>query len=148
MEDCLGYYSKDDPERKRKLATLYVRDGRYEEAFKILEEALYSSYQNMSTLLYEIYMAAIKTENYNKAEKVIEKESALAELFEMGEYHKCAGRLTLAVAKKDNKKALEYMESLIDNTGTMLDYMKSDLYEHMEFREADPALWIPCAPTC
>ena len=50
-----------------------------------------------------------------------------------------AGRLELAIAMKDNKKALEYMELLVSNTDTMLDYMKSDLYEHVKFREVDPA---------
>ena len=138
-ENCLGVYAKDNPERKRKLATIYSRTGRYDEAFKILETTLYSNYQVVSVLLHEIYMAAIETKDYNKAEKAIEKESALADLFEMGEYHKNAGRLELAIAMKDNKKALEYMELLVSNTDTMLDYMKSDLYEHVKFREVDPA---------
>ena len=138
-EKCLRFYSEDSPERKRKLATIYSRTGRYDEAFKALEEALYSNYQSVSVLLYEIYYTAISTKNYDKAKKVIEKESALAGLFEIGEYHEYAGRLELAIAMKDYDKALEYMEAIIESTDTLLDYMKSDLYEHIEFREADPS---------
>ena len=139
-EKCLSFYSEDSPEKKRKLATIYSRTGRYDEAFKAMEEALFSNYQTMSVLLHEIYQTAIKTKDFNKAQKAVEKESALAELFEMGEYHKNAGRLEFAVAMKDNEKALEYMEALISNIDTLTDYMKSDLYEHIEFREVDPIL--------
>ncbi len=103
-----------------------------------MEEALFSNYQTMSVLFHEIYLTAIKSKNYDKAQKVIEKESALAELLEMGEYHKNAGRVELALAMNDNEKAIEYMESTISNIDTMTDYMKSDLYEHMKFREVDP----------
>ena len=138
-ENCLRFYSEKNPEKKRKLATIYSRTGRHDEAFKIMEETLFSDYQTMSLLFHEIYRGAIETKNYDKAQKIIEKESALAELFEMGEYHKNAGRLELAIALKENEKALEYMETLISNTDTLMDYMKSDLYEHMGFREADPA---------
>ena len=138
-ENCLRFYSEKNPEKKRKLATIYSRTGRHDEAFKIMEETLFSDYQSMSLLFHEIYRGAIETKNYDKAQKIIEKESALAELFEMGEYHKNAGRLELAIALKENEKALEYMETLISNTDTLMDYMKSDLYEHMGFREVDPA---------
>lgn len=139
-ENCLKVYSEDSPEKKRKLATIYSGTGRYDEAFKAMEEALFLNYQTMSVLLHEIYLTAIKTKDHDKAQKFIEKEGALAELFEMGEYHKNAGRLELAVAMNDNEKALEYMEVLISNIDTLMDYMKSDLYEHIEFREADPLL--------
>ncbi|MBO4911835.1 MAG: helix-turn-helix transcriptional regulator [Butyrivibrio sp.] len=140
-EDCLRFYSEKDPEKKRKLALIYSRTGRYDEAYKLMEEALFTDYQIMSVLLHEIFSVSIDTKNFNKAQKIMEKESALAELFEMGEYHKNAGRLELAIALKENDKALEYMESLIADTDTMTGYMKSDLYEHMEFKESDPILF-------
>ena len=139
-EECLEYYSELNPDRKRKLATIYVGTGKYEEAYKALEEVLFSNYQTLSGLLHEIYMVAVKTGDLEKAEAIIEKESAFADLFEMGEYHKNAGRLSLAVAKKDSKMALELMNLLFDNVDTMMDYMKSSLYEHMTFNEATPGV--------
>ena len=138
-EGCLKYYSDQNPDRKRKLATIYAGTGKYEEAYKALEEVLYSNYSTLSGLLYEIYGVAVKTGNLEKAEAIIEKESALADLFEMGEYHKNAGRLSLAVKKKDAKKALELMDLLFENADTMMDYTKSSLYEHMTFNEAPGA---------
>ncbi|MBP5555702.1 MAG: helix-turn-helix domain-containing protein [Lachnospiraceae bacterium] len=139
-ENCLRFFPDESPEKKRKLATIYSGKGRYEEAFKAMEEALYAGYQNMSVLFHELFLTASKTGDYKKAEKFIEKESALSELFEMGIYHSNAGRLELALSMKDNEKALEYIELLISHTDTLTDYMKSDLYEHIGFREVDPSL--------
>lgn len=136
-ENYLRFFPDDSPEKKRKLATIYSGKGRYDEAYKAMEEALYAVYQNMSVLLHEIFLTASKTGDYKKAEKVIEKESALSELFEIGIYYSNAGRLELALSAKDYEKALEYMELLIAHTDTLTDYMKSDLYEHIGFREPD-----------
>lgn len=139
-EDCLRYYSDINPEKKRKLATIYIGTGRYEEAYKTLEEVMFNDYQRLSVLMYEIFRLAVKTEDFKKAEKIIEKESALAELFEMGEYHKLAGKLEYAIARKDADKALPLIDSLLSNTDTLMDYMKSSLYEHMTFNEKKPAM--------
>lgn len=139
-KECLEYYPENDPDRKRKLATIYSGTGKYEEAYKALEEELFSKYQALTVLLHEITMVACKTENYDKAKAIVEKESALEDLFDMGEYHKNAGRLTLAVAMKDSKKALELMDLLFTNAGSMMDYMKSSLYEHMTFNGVAPGM--------
>ena len=53
----------------------------------------------------------------------------------MGEYHKLAGKLEYAIASKDADKALLLIDSLLSNTDTLMDYMKSSLYEHMTFNE-------------
>ena len=83
-ERCLSYFSAKDPDRKRKLATIYYGKGQYEEAYKTLEAEVLANYQTMSVMLLEIFMVAVKTENLEKAQVIIEKESALADLFEMG----------------------------------------------------------------
>ena len=140
-ERCLRYFSAKDPDRKRKLATIYYGKGQYEEAYKTLEAEILSNYQIMSVMLHEIFMVAVKTENYEKASAIIEKESAFADLFEMGEYHKNAGKLELAVALKDSKETLKILDCLLTNTSTLMDYTKSKLFEHMTFQEGNPALY-------
>ncbi len=137
---CLDYYSPENPERKRKLATIYYGTGRYEEAYKTMEELLFSDYQRMSVNLHEIYMVAMKTENLDKAKAILEKESGLAELLEMGEYRKYSGKLDYAVAVQDAKMTLEVMDLLLTHTGTLMDFVKSPLYEHMTFAEPNPAV--------
>ena len=110
-------------------------------AYKTLEAEILSNYQIMSVMLHEIFMVAVKTENYEKASAIIEKESAFADLFDMGEYHKNAGKLELAVALKDSKETLKILDCLLTNTSTLMDYTKSKLFEHMTFQEGNPALY-------
>ena len=139
-EKSLDYFSPWDPGKKRKLATICSRTGRYEEAFKTLEELLLSDYQQLSVVLYGLYSVSIKTGNLTKARTFMEKGSALAELLEMGKYHQIAGRLDYAVAVQDTKQALELMDALLTYADTGMDYTKSALFEHMAFPETGAGL--------
>lgn len=132
-EKCLDNISPNNPDKKRKQATIYAGIGKYDEAYKMLEEVLLEKYQMMSVLLHEIQNVALKTKNYKKAEAIIEKASGLAELFDMGEYNKNVNSIELAVALKDAGKTLEIMDLLMSNIDTLTDYTKSDLFEHMTF---------------
>ncbi|MBO4471178.1 MAG: helix-turn-helix domain-containing protein [Clostridia bacterium] len=134
-EKTLDYFSPWDPGKKRKLAAIYSRTGRYEEACQALEELLLSDYQQMSVVLYGLHVVAIKTGNQEKARIIVEKESALAELLEMGKYHQLAGRLDYALSVQDTKKALDLMDALLTHVDTAMDYTQSALFEHMTFPE-------------
>lgn len=134
-EKCLECLSPDDPDRKRRLATIYRGTGKYEEAYALLEESMFANYQRLSGIIIEILSIAIKTENYKKAETLIQKESALADIFDMGEFNKMASVIELPLAQKDAEKTLALMDSLLSVTDTLMDYAKSDLFEHMKFNE-------------
>jgi transcriptional regulator with XRE-family HTH domain len=139
-EECLEYYSADDPDRKRKLAPILYGTGKYEEAYKTIEELLFSDYQRISVGLNELFTVAIKNGDYEKAKKAIEKVCALAKLFEMGKYHENASRVSYASAMKDADEALRWMDELLGETDTLMDFTKSDLYEHMDFNPMTPML--------
>ena len=139
-EKCLEYFSPQDPGRKRKLAAIYTGTGRYEEAYQTLEELLLSDYQQLSVVLYELYSVAMKTGNQSKARFVLEKESALAELLEMGEYHRLAGKLEYATAVQDAPQTLELMDALLSHADSLMGYTKSSLFEHMTFPETGTEL--------
>ena len=139
-ERCLEYYSDENPDKKRKLASIYRGTKKFDEAYRALEESLYLSHQNMSTLMYELYMVAIETENFEKAKTLIAKEAALAELFEMGLYSQLAGKVQFAVDMKDGKQTLELLDKMLSNSDTMMDFAKSSLFEHMTFAESNPAV--------
>ena len=132
-EDCLEYYATDDPERKRKLVAILIGTEKYEEAYKTLEELLFSDYQHVSVGLHGLFSVAMKTGNRDKAKKIVEKSSDFAKLFEMGKYHEDANKLEYAAATKDAEETLKFMDVLLSETGTLMDYTKSDLYEHMDF---------------
>lgn len=137
-EKYLDYFSIQNPERKRRLATIYIETGRYDEAYKTLEEVLFADYQVLSGVLHGIYMVAMKTGDYEKAQCILDKMSGLCDLFEMGTYNRISARLDYAVALKDAGQVLKIMDVLLENTDSLLDFTKSRLYEHMKFKESDP----------
>ena len=134
-EKCLEYISPDNPDRNRKLATIYKGTGKYEEAYAILEEVMLTTYQTLSVIMHEIHTIAIKTENYEKAGILIRKESALSDIFDMGEFDKLAVEIELTLALKDADKTLALMDSILSSADSLMEYTKSDLFEHMKFNE-------------
>lgn len=134
-EKCLVYFSTQNPERKRKQADIYMKTGRTEEAYKTYEELLFSGYTMMSMLFLGIYRLAIQERDMEKAHLIVEKQEALAKLFEMGEYREAVSRLDLATMEKDTNATIETMEKLLANIDTLTDFQGSSLYEHMQFQE-------------
>ena len=137
-EGYLDYFSIQNPERKRKLATIYSETGRFEDAYKALEEVVFSEYQIISGALHGIYMIAMKIDDHEKAESILDKLSQLCDLFDMGAYNRLSTKFDYYVAVKDASKVLRTMDALLENTDSLLDFTKSDLFEHMEFKKSDP----------
>lgn len=133
----LEYFSVQNPERKRKLATIYCETGRFEEAYKTLEEVIFSEYQIIDGAFHGIYMVAMKNDDYGKANEILERMSKLSDLFDMGAYNKISARLDYYVAVKDAANVLKIMDELLENTDSLLDFTKSELFEHMDFKKTD-----------
>lgn len=133
-EEYLSFFSKQNPERKRKQAVIYSKTGRREEAYKAYEEILFSTYQLTSAVLNSIYMLAMQDGNTGKAHMMVEKQSELAKIFEMGLYHEVSAKLDIAAAEKDAETTIETMEKMLSCVDEICDYCKSPLYEHMTFK--------------
>lgn len=134
-EEYLGYYSKQNPEKKRKQAVIYSKTNRMGEAYKAYEELLFSGYQMISMVFHSIYMLVMRDKNMGKAYMLVEKQRELANIFEMGAYHEASCGLDLATSEKDMEATIETMERMIANLDKICDFTKSALYEHMEFKE-------------
>lgn len=134
-EEYLVYYSKQNPERKRKQAVIYSKTNRVNEAYKAYEELLFSGYQMISMIFHSIYMLVMRDKDMRKAHMLVEKQRELASIFEMGEYHEASCRLDLATSEKDMEATIETMERMIASLEKICDFTKSVLYEHMEFKE-------------
>ena len=131
----LDYFSKDNPERKRKQATIYSKTNRQDEAYKMYEELLYAGYQSLNLTFNDIYLLALEEEDFDKAHILAEKIQQLAKLFEFGEYHEIAAMLELAVLEKNEIESIRIMERMITNIDSIFGFVKSPLYAHMEFKE-------------
>lgn len=138
-ERCLAYFSGENPERKRKQAWVYSKQGKTEEAYKMYEELLYAAYQNVSQTFNGIYMLAMEEKDMETAHMVKDKMSNLAQLFEMGVYHEVSNGLELAVIEKDVEKTLYIVKNMLENTESIMGFTKAPLYKHMAFRENDDA---------
>lgn len=133
-ETYLPYFSRRDPERKRKQAVIYSKTGRTGEAYQAYEELLLSSYQYVSMELHGIYMLAMEEGNREKARVLVEKQKSLADIFEMGEYHGISCALDLATAEKDADTVIEIMEKMLANVKNICGWVESPLYEHLAFK--------------
>ena len=136
-EEYLNYFSNQNPERKRKQAFIYSKTNRVSEAYKAYEELLFSGYNIMIMAFQNIYILAMKDKDKEKAYKLLEKQSELAKIFEMGQYQEIACRLDLAAAERDVEETIETMEKMLASVDTISDFTKSTLYEHMKFKKLD-----------
>lgn len=134
-EKYLDYFSKENPERKRKQAFIFSRTGRKAEAWKAYEEMLFSDYQILSIVFHSLSQLAMEEEDWERAHRMQDKLSRLANVFEMGAYHEVCG-LELAALEQDKDAAIEIMSKMLDSLSEMTGFAKSDLYRHMSFREA------------
>ena len=136
-EGCLGYYSEQSPERKRKQAEIYSKTGRKLEAYKAYEELLFSGYQMLSMVFNSIYMLVVQEDNLSKARKMVEKQKELARLFEMGTYYEVSCQLELAVIEKDADAVLDIVQKMLESVEELASFSKADLYEHMIFKKPE-----------
>lgn len=84
-----------------------------------------------------MYGLALQDENMEKAHLLVEKESELARIFEMGEYHEVVCRLELAVLEKDVETAIDTIQKMLASLDGIGDFSKSSLYEHLTFKRVD-----------
>lgn len=134
-EKYLEYFSIQNPERKRKQAQIYAETGRVKEAYKAYEELLFSDYQRVSMELHGMYILALQDNDRKRAHRLVDKQKELARCFEMGKYYEISSGLELATLEKDTESVVTIMEEMLSCVEQIGDFRKSQLYEHMEFKE-------------
>ena len=135
-EEYLSYFSKENPERKRKQAFIYSKTGRMEEAYKTYEQILFSGYQMSSIVMHSIFMLAMEEGKMEKARQLVDKQQQMAKLFEMGRYNEISVKLELVTEEKNVEETLEIMGQLLDAADTVTGWTRSSLFEHMELQNA------------
>lgn len=133
-EECLGYFSLQNPERKRKKAFLCDKAGDTEAAYKAYEELLFAGYQSLHMVFGSMFAMSIRENNLEKAGFLAEKLKQLIKVFEMGEYQEYAAELELVRTKQDVERTIECVGHLLSGVVTINSYCSSPLYEHMTFK--------------
>lgn len=134
-EEYLRFLSNQNPERKRKQALIYSKMNRIEDAYKAYEELLLSGYQMTSMVFQSMFMLTMEKQDKEKARMLIEKQSKLANVFEMGEYSEQSCWLDLVTAERDVEATIDTMERMLGSVSQICNFRNSSLYEHMEFKE-------------
>lgn len=140
-EKYLEYFSKQNPERKRRQAVIYGKTGRKQEAYKAYEELLFADYQILSAVFNSLYMLALQEEDMEKAHYYVGKQEALARLFEMGEYYEIMGRLELAAVEKDEAAVADTAEKMLSSIQGIRNFTESPLYGHVAFKNTESDLF-------
>lgn len=133
-EDCLAFFSSENPERKRMQARIDSETGRGERAYTAYEELLYTGYQRLNTALHDMYSLALEENDHNKAHLLVGKIQGLACLLEFGEYHEVSPALELATLEKNEAETQHIMERMLANLESIYAFMNSPLYAHMAFK--------------
>lgn len=141
-EKYVPYFSEESMEHKRKLAVIYSKTNRRAEAYKTYEEILFSEYNMLSLVLHSLYMLSEEDGCHTNARMWIQKESSLAELFDMGQYRKTACKLELATAEQNIRKTIDIVRILLSSLENINSFSQSDMYAHLKFKEPDPSFYV------
>lgn len=136
-EQYLTYFSNQNPERKRKQAELYRKTNQIDKAYEVYEQLLLSGYQITSMVLNGLYQLTIEENDLIKAHWYVEKQQALARLFEMGRYHEVSCELELAVLEENTDEIQHIKKEMLESLNDITCFTRSPLYEHMQFQSTD-----------
>ena len=109
-EKYLNYFSDYDPMKKVKQGQLYMKQGKKEEAFEMLEKAVFSEYTTLNLAFGIMITKALEEKDHGYARFLAENNV----------------EGTFQVAKQ-----------LLNNVDTICDFQKSQLYKHMKFQEVE-----------
>lgn len=118
-------------------ANLYVNQEKYEEAYPLYEEILFTGFTEMLGALNGILSLAMKEKDIPKAERIVEKQKQLAVILEMGEYYKVSPGLDLAVQMQDKEAILRILEETVQSMHHLDAFRHSELYSHMTFSSVE-----------
>lgn len=134
----LDYFSLENPDRKRKEALINSKTGKRTEAYRAYEELVFSGYQQIQMTLNDLRILYMEDGNHEMVKKLVEVSSSVASTFEMGKYHEVCFGLDVAAWEKDTAWTAQLMQEILDSIGTIGDFTKSKLYQHMTLKIVDP----------
>lgn len=133
----LDYFSLENPDRKRKEALVNSKTGKRTEAYRAYEELIFSAYQHIQMTLNDLRILYMEDDDHEMARKLVEVSSSAASTFEMGKYNEICFGLDVAAWEKDIEWTAQLIQELLDSIGTIGDFTKSKLYQHMALKTVD-----------
>ena len=132
-QELLDKIPEVEVDKKIQQALLFESSGKIEEAYGIYEGRLRKNSQEAFAALAFIITLLYKEKKFSEAEEYIERAKKVADVFDLGAYHKYQLDLSLAREKQDKEKAIEMIINMVNEANSMDNAMKSKLYKHMKF---------------
>ncbi len=136
-EKCLEYFSIQNPYRKQMKAEIARKKGKTEEAYRALEELIFSEFQMLELSLQSLYLMALEEEDVEQAAYYARKQKEIATVSEFGKYHENTYGLELLEREKDVDGTIAWMENTLNSVDEIWGFTNSPLYKHMKFKEED-----------
>ncbi len=136
-EKCLEYFSIQNPHRKQMKADIARKKGKTEEAYRALEELIFSEFQMIQLSLQSLFCMALEEEDLENAAYYTKKQKEIATVSEFGKYHENTYGLELLEREKDVDGTIAWMENTLNSVDEIWGFTKSPLYKHMSFKEKD-----------
>lgn len=137
-EECLSYFSEENPQRKQKQAQLFEMMGKNEDAYRTYEELLFSSYGLIDAVLNDLQQMAMNKDE-SCYQLFVQKRIQLATLFEMGSYYENTCQLEALIHYQKEEELYHVAKEMLESMDHIDRFSESKLYQHMKFKSMDPS---------
>lgn len=125
-EEILNSLPKMEVDVGNMLPSLYMAQGKLEEAEKLDQQTLFSGINSVQLALFSLATLALRQNRLDYALKLAETQSALISLFSLNDFfsiNNCNLFISIYSAMKNKEKAIFYLNEYVENIRNM-DYTK------------------------
>lgn len=122
--------------------TLCLRQGKTEEAVKILQNALLMTLNKAQALLYRMVDAELASGRIQTARSIADKISRMVSLFDFWEYNSFAAPLQIATVEKNADECIRLLRKMLAAMLTPWDMSSSPLFYRIA-KTSDPKQMLP-----
>lgn len=108
--------------------TVYLQQGKTEEAVKDLQSALLMALNKVQMLLYKMIDAELISGELQTAKSIADKTGQMATLFDLTEYHSFVAPLLIATAEKNAGECIRLLQKMLSAMLTPWDMGSSPLF--------------------